>query len=144
MSNNIIVGYENHDESRGYKTQCPSFTTSPAGPGCFPFVDILNSGSVYTSFGFEPFTPNNELRYGSTQVQDNFSMFVNNHEITFGASYEKYRSENVFFQGAQSVYTYNSLADFYTDAADYLANPARTVSPIVLNKFQLGYSNING
>lgn len=144
MSNNFIVGYEHHDESRGYKTPCSSFTGAGSGAGCFPFVDILNSGSVYTSFGFEPFTPNNELRYTSTQLQNNFSIYANSHELTFGASYEKYRSENVFFQGAQSVYTYNSLADFYTDAAGYLANPNRTVSTVALNKFELGWANITG
>lgn len=144
MGNNFIVGYEHHDESRGYKTQCSSFTGPSTDPGCFPFVDILNANTVYTSFGFEPFTPNNELRYGSWQVQDNFTRYGTNHELTFGVSGEKYRSENVFFQGAQSVYVYNSLADFYTDANDYLANPNRTVSPITLNKFEVGWANIPG
>ena len=38
----------------------------------------------------------------------------------------------MFFPGAQSVYVYNSLADFYTDANDYLANPNRTTSPVTL------------
>jgi hypothetical protein len=133
MANNLIVGYSHHDESRGYKSSM------------FPFVDILGAGAtVYTSFGFEPFTPNNELRYGSWQIQNNFSRFGVKHDLTFGASAEWYESENVFFQGAQSVYVYNSLADFYTDANDYLANPARTVSPITLNRFQVGWANIPG
>ena len=30
---------------------------------------------VATTFGFEPFTPNNELRYKSWQFQDNFTKF---------------------------------------------------------------------
>ena len=44
----------------------------------------------------------------------------------------------------QSAYAYNSLADFYTDANGYLANPNRTVSPITLSAFQISYSNIPG
>src|SRR5207249_6458320 len=48
------------------------------------------------------------------------------------------------FPGAQSVYVYNSLSDFYTDADDYLANQSRMVSPVTLNKFEVRYSNISG
>lgn len=132
MSNNLIAGYTYNDESRDSKG---SF---------FPFVDILSGGSVYTSFGFEPFTPNNELRYSSYQIQDNFSIYGENHNLTFGVSAEIYKSENVFFPGSQSVYVYNSLTDFYTDANDYLANPNRTTSPVTLNKFQVRYNNIPG
>jgi hypothetical protein len=132
MSNNLIVGYTHQDESRGY---VGTF---------FPFVDILKDGATYTSFGFEPFTPNNELRYNTLQVQDNFTRFGGKHSQTFGASYEKYKSENVFFSGSQSVYTYNSLEDFYTDANDAIANPNRTVSPVVLRRFQVSWNNIPG
>ncbi|MCX6135823.1 MAG: carboxypeptidase regulatory-like domain-containing protein [Ignavibacteriales bacterium] len=132
MSNNLIAGYTFSDESRG-----------DVGT-LFPFVDILNSGSVYTSFGSEPFTPNNELRYSSYQIQDNFTWDLGNHVLTFGFSGEKYHSENVFFPGKQSAYVYNSLADFYTDANGYIANPSRTVSPVTLRTFQVRYNNIPG
>jgi len=132
MTNNMIVGYTTNDESRG-------------APGTmFPFVDILSGGSVYTSFGYELFTPNNELRYNSLQFIDNFSIFTKDHNLTFGVSFEKYHSENVFFPGSQSVYVYNSLADFYTDANDYIANPNRTASPVTLARFQVRYNNIPG
>jgi hypothetical protein len=67
-----------------------------------------------------------------------------NHTLTFGASVERYESENVFFPGSQSVYVYNSLADFYTDANDHLANPNRTTSPVTLRRFQVRWSNIPG
>jgi hypothetical protein len=132
MANNLIVGYTYSDESRGDVGKL------------FPFVDIMNAGTVYTSFGSEPFTPNNELRYSSYQIQDNFTVDLGNHVLTFGFSGEKYRSENVFFPGKQSVYVYSSLADFYTDANDYLANPNRTTSPVTLNRFQVRYNNIPG
>jgi hypothetical protein len=131
-ANSLIVGYNSSDESRPQKGEL------------FPFVDILNAGSVYTSFGYEPFTPNNELRYHNFQIQDNFTWNRGTHTFTFGGTVEKYHSDNVYFPGAQSVYVYNSLADFYADANDYLANKNRTTSPVTLTRFQVRWNNIPG
>jgi hypothetical protein len=125
MSNSLIVGYNNSDESRS--TRVGTF---------FPFVDILNANTVYTSFGYEPFTPNNELRYKEFQLQNNFNKFAERHSMTAGFSFERYNSENVFFPGAQSVYVYNSLQDFYDDV--------NRVRPVTLNRFQVRYNNIPG
>ena len=132
MANNLIIGFTHQDESRASRG---SF---------FPFVDILDAGTTYTSFGFEPFTPNNELRYNTFQLQNNFTRFGDRHTLTFGGGVERYTSENTFYSGAQSVYTYNSLADFYADANDYLANPNRTTSPVQLRRFQVRWANIPG
>jgi hypothetical protein len=132
MSNSLIIGYTKQDESRASRG---SF---------FPFVDIWEAGQAYTSFGSEPFTPNNELRYNTFQFQDNFTRFGNKHSQTFGVSIERYESENVFFPGSQSAYLYNSLADFYADVQGYLANPNRTTSPVTLNRFQVRYMNVPG
>ncbi|MGB2868278.1 MAG: TonB-dependent receptor, partial [Bacteroidota bacterium] len=136
MANNLIAGYTYNDESRGSIDKL------------FPLVEIMASKTDqtnYTSFGAEPFTPNNELRYSSYQFQDNFTWYAApNHTLTFGASVEKYKSENVFFPGSQSVYVYNSLADFYQDANAYLANPNRTVADSTLRRFQVRYNNIPG
>jgi hypothetical protein len=131
-ANLLIVGYTSQDESRESRGTF------------FPMVDILEGGSVYTTFGFEPFTPNNELRYKTFQMQDNFTWNRGNHALIFGASLERYKSENVFFPGSQSAYVYNSLADFYRDANDYLANPSRTTSPVTLRRFQVRWNNIPG
>ena len=125
MSNSLIFGYNNSDESRS--TRIGAF---------FPFVDILNSGSVYTSFGSEPFTPNNELRYNEFQLQNNFNKFADRHSFTAGFSFERYNSENVFFPGKQSAYIYNSLQDFYDDV--------NRVRPVTLNRFEVRYNNIPG
>ena len=133
MSNNLIAGYTTSDESR-----------KNIAPPWFPEVEILQGGKNYTTFGFEPFTPDNQLRYHSYQLQDNYTIYLPKHSLTFGVSVEKYHSTNVFFPGAQSIYVYDSLADFYADANDFIANPTRTVSPIKLRRFQLGYSNIPG
>jgi hypothetical protein len=134
MSNQIIAGYTTNDESR------KSHGTF------FPLVDILSGvgGSNYVSFGFEPFTPSNILTYHTLQFQDNFSIFTDKHDVTFGVTAQRYESDNGFSPGLQSAYVYNSLADFYADANGYLANPSRTTSPITLNRFQVRYANIPG
>jgi hypothetical protein len=132
MSNNLIVGYTRQNESRLPKGEF------------FPLVDIQEAGLTYTSFGFEPFTPSNLLYYNTSQVQENFTKYTANHDISAGFSFEKYHSDNTFFPGSQSVYVYNSLADFYTDANGYLANPNRTTSPVTLARFQVRYANIPG
>jgi len=134
MSNNLITGYTTNDESR-------------KDPGkLFPFVDILAAdGTAYTSFGSEPFTPNNELRYHTFQLQDNFTKFGSKHSLTVGGTVQRYGSYNVFFNCCkQSLYVYNSLADFYTDANDSLANPNRATSPVTLRRFQVRYMNVPG
>jgi outer membrane receptor protein involved in Fe transport len=125
MSNNLTIGYTTNDESRGTVEN-------------FPFVDILDgtaNASTYTSFGPDPFTRNNELRYHTFQLQDNFTKFAGNHTLTFGASIEKYHSDNVFYQLANGVYTYNSLADFYAAAAG---------QSVTLRRYQLAYVNLPG
>lgn len=148
MSNQMIIGFTKQDESRG------------AISNLFPFVDILGGdipgggNTTYTSFGAEPFTPNNELRYNSFQFQDNFTIYGNSHDLTFGVSVEAYESENVFFPGSQSAYVYRSLSDFYADANDFLAQCgtasaawatcSRTTSPVNLRRFQVRYANIPG
>src|SRR5437899_584244 len=132
-SNSLILGYNTSDESR----------KNVEGPW-FPLVEILQGGSNYTTFGFEPFTPKNKLFYHSYQLQDNFTIYMPKHSVTIGASVEKHHSTNVFFPGAQSVYVFNSLADFYTAADSFIANPNRAVSPVQMRQFQYRYSNIAG
>ena len=78
------------------------------------------------------------LRYNTFQVQDSVTKFAGKHSITFGANVEKFHSDNSFYFGIQSAYTYNSLADFYADANSYVANPNRTVAAAP-NRFQVKY-----
>ncbi|WP_332910656.1 TonB-dependent receptor [Algoriphagus boritolerans] len=132
MTNNLIVGYTYQDESRASRGDF------------FPLVDILKDGSTYTSFGFEPFTPSNELRYGTFQLQNNLQLFKGKHTYTGGITFQSYESENVFFPGSQSAYVYNSLEDFYTDANNFLANGNSVPSEVELRRFQVRYSNIPG
>lgn len=124
VTNNFIIGYTYQDESRGSRGDF------------FPMVDILKDGATYTTFGFEPFTPNNELRYKTFQIQNNLQIFRDKSTWTFGGSYEKYQSENVFFPGSQSAYVFNSLEDFYASAGGN--------QDITVRRFQVRYNNIPG
>jgi hypothetical protein len=134
VANSLQAGYTKQDESRGSRGSI------------FPLVDIREGGTAYTSFGFEPFTLNNELRYDTFQVQDNVSKFTANHAFTFGGYVEKYHAENVFYGGCcpQGAWQYNSLADFYSDANGYLANPNRTTAATPAARFQIRWNNIPG
>lgn len=129
IANNFIIGYTYQNEDRASRGDF------------FPLVEIQNAGSTYITFGFEPFTPANQLNYKTFQLQDNVTIFSGRNTITAGFNIEHFSYENVFFPGSQSVYVYNSLADFYADADDYLANPTRTSSPVDLRRFQLRYVN---
>jgi len=130
MANQFQTGYTTQDESRNTRGKI------------FPLVDIFEGGQNYISFGGEPFTFPNGLKYHTFQLQDNFTKFMSAHTLTFGAYSEKYQSNNIFMNCCtQSAYAYNSLADFYTDANGFLANPNRAVSPVTLRAFQISYSN---
>ena len=130
--NNLIVGYRHHDESR----------KNPAK--LFPMVDILKDGVTYTTFGTEPFSPYNDLTYGTFQLQNNLNIYLKGHSIVAGFNLERFTSSDSFFPAAQSIYVYNSLDEFYADANGYLANPDRTTSNVNLKRFQYQYSNIPG
>ena len=103
------------------------------------------AGTVYTSFGFEPFTPEQRapLQHVPGRRTTSPGTATSTRSRSARAS-SSYHSDNVFFPGSQSVYVYNSLADFYTDANDYLANPNRTTSPVTLRRFQVRWNNIPG
>ncbi|MEP6591630.1 MAG: carboxypeptidase regulatory-like domain-containing protein, partial [Gemmatimonadota bacterium] len=131
-ANDFIFGYFTSDESRSLAA------------GIFPLIDIQKDGLTYMSAGTEPFSPANQLRYNSYQMQNNFTIYGNRHDVSFGVSAEKYHSDNVFYPGSQSVYVYNSPEDFYADANDFKANPTRTASPVTLRRFQVRYNNIPG
>ncbi len=125
--NNLIIGYDYQNEDRAYLA---SF---------FPTVDILKDNVTYISVGFDPFTPNNKLNYGTFHITDNLSIYLNKHTITLGANFESYKSNNLFFPASNGVYIYNSLEDFY--AAARSTDP---ISPVKANRFQFRYSALEG
>ncbi len=100
-SNKLQVGYTQERDFRSAQTS-----------GTFPLVDILSNGNIYTTFGYEPYTYNNQLNMDSYQLTDIFTLFKGGHEITIGTqnSYKKY--QNAFAPGYEGGYQFNSLSDF--------------------------------
>jgi hypothetical protein len=136
LSNNLIVGaniFRDFRESTG---------------GVFPLVDILSGtpgGTTRTSFGYEPFTPNNQLDQNVFQVTDNVSLFLGDHTLTGGVNFEYFDFSNGFTPRFYGDFRFASFADFYN------STPAGTNTPIGTStgagrpvRYELTYSAVPG
>ncbi len=132
ISNELIFGYTGNRDYRRVKGSL------------FPLVDILDGTGDrnFISFGAEPFTPNNILNTDTWQVSDNITFYSGKHTISAGANFESFKFFNQFTPRIQGFYAFNSLADFYTSANAYLANPTMTQNPVNVRRYILGYSNL--
>ena len=136
VSNEIIFGWTANRDYRAVK-----------GSKLFPLVDILDGTGAdrnYISFGAEPFTPNNKLFTDTWQFSDNINIYSGKHTISTGVNFESFRFFNSFTPQYQGQYIFNSLADFYTSANAYLANPNMSQNPVNLRRYILSYSNVEG
>ena len=79
ISTALITGYTTNDESR-----------IPLGD-LFPFVDILQDNTAYTSFGSEPFTVQNELYY-HVPAADSFCVHHASQTYPWASRSQKYHS----------------------------------------------------
>lgn len=112
----------------------------------FPTVDILGpNGNTLTTFGPDPFTPNNLLSQDVFQLNDKFDAFLGNHTISLGTANEFYHFNNVFTQQINGVYQYNSVSDFIQNVTSpTLASAANTAASNAPTQYLLQYSAIRG
>ena len=119
LANNLQIGYNIFRDTR-----------QQGGGGTvaqFPTVDILGpNGQNLTSFGPDPFTPNNRLDQDVIQVNDKFDAFLGNHTLTIGTANEFYKFYNVFTQVVNGIYQYNSISDFINNVTAPSATNAPT------------------
>ena len=109
MSNKLLASYTHIADKR---------TTSLDGTSNdnFPFVDIWEDGDQYMSFGYELFSKNNAVINNVTNFTDNLSIYLGNHTITAGISYDYMYFKNSYLRYATGYYRYNSVADFLNGA----------------------------
>jgi hypothetical protein len=62
----------------------------------FPVLNITKDGSRYIIAGHEPFSINNNLNQDAFSIQDNVNIYLNNHTLTVGGSFEKFQFDNSF------------------------------------------------
>jgi len=131
LNSNISGRFSN--QLIGTYTLIQDTRTSPST--IFPFVDIIGdptkSGAAatyaggarnnYMSFGYEPFTFNNDVINKIFNITDNFSYYTGKHAITLGVAYEYQSVGNEFMPASQSYYAYGSLADFMNPASHPIA-----------------------
>jgi hypothetical protein len=62
----------------------------------FPVLNIGKDGSRYIIAGHEPFSINNKLNQDVLTITENFNVYLNNHTLTIGGSFEKFQFDNSF------------------------------------------------
>ncbi|QHS57397.1 TonB-dependent receptor [Mucilaginibacter sp. 14171R-50] len=85
----------------------------------FPFVDILEGGQPYTSFGTELFSYGNLRDVSTYSFVDNLKWTAGKHNFTVGFQADFSTTKNGFQRYGTSYYRYNSVDDFLNKA-----NPA--------------------
>ena len=80
--------------------------------GTFPTVDILDAGSVLTTFGPDPFTAGNLRQVKTFVATDEATFNYGIHNILAGVQFETNDAINGFMQGGNGYYVFSSWDDF--------------------------------
>ena len=75
----------------------------------FPAVTISKNGVPYIIAGHEPFSIHNTLSQDAFQVTDNFNIFLKNHSLTIGGSFESFKFANSFNLTAYGFSTFSAI-----------------------------------
>lgn len=91
------------------------FSPRSSPSSLFPLVDILSGPSVYTTFGYEPFTYGNLRDVKTTTINYDASYALGTHNLTGGFQYETSTTKNGFQRFGTGYYVFNSWNDFVTN-----------------------------
>ena len=110
LSNKLLVAYTMYKQPRA--------TTSSN----FPFIDIMNgiyagtpkyiNGDVQMSAGYELFSYKNNVDNNTLILTDNLSYQLDNHNFTFGLSYENEYFANSYLRQGTGYYRFKTLQAF--------------------------------
>lgn len=111
----------------------------------FPTVYILD-GSLNYNFGGDGSSVKNSLDQNDFTLTDNFTLYKNNHTLTFGTDNYFYNTNNVFIQYYYGYYNrYTSIAAFEANnkapnnySAYYSVAGGNDVAPQIMHAAQLG------
>jgi len=84
ISNKFQIGYTHFDDYRDPKSE-------PA-----PVINIIKDGQPYIIAGHEPFSIHNQLDQKVYQFTDNVDIYLGDHTVTAGVSFEKFKFWNQF------------------------------------------------
>jgi hypothetical protein len=104
FANTLRLSYTNQNDPRSSESQA------------FPFVDILEGGTPFTSFGYEPFSQGNLREVKSYSLVDYVTWTSDIHNFTAGIQADLQTTKNGFQRFATSYYTFNSWNDFQSGA----------------------------
>jgi hypothetical protein len=100
ISNTLRFSYNNQNEPRSSDSKD------------FPFVDIMKDGSVFTTFGYEPFSYGNFRDVKIYSTVDNLTLSAGKHSFLFGLQADMTETINGFQPLGASYYRFNSIDDF--------------------------------
>lgn len=113
LSNQFLVTYTNIQDKRS------------SDSNKFPFIDILAGRDAngvpiiepYISAGYELFTWNNAVNNKTLTITNNMTLYLQNHKVTGGLSYEYQLANNAYMRNGTGYYRYASIDDFLNQAA---------------------------
>jgi len=137
ISNKLQAGYTHFDDFR-------DALSAPA-----PVININQNGVRYIVAGQEPFSINNALDQKVYQISDNLNVFLNDHTLTIGSSFERFEFDNSFNLGAYDPFPFDfNLSTFgggFASVQDFLdaVNDGRIGTAITnaQNTFNTNQSN---
>jgi hypothetical protein len=104
LSNKFLLAYTKYGQPR-------ASTSSD-----FPFIDIMNGnsaiGDVTMSAGYELFSYKNNVDNNTIIITDNASYQIDNHNFTFGASFEHQYFANSYLRQGSGYYRFKNLRSF--------------------------------